>query len=277
MTRELRVGSVSIGGSNPLVLIAGPCVIEGEESSVRAARSIKRIADGLGLGFIFKSSYLKDNRSDVSAYAGPGLEKGLEILSKVKKEVGVPVLSDVHCREEVKAAAEVLDVIQIPAYLSKQTRLALAVGATGKPVNIKKGQFIGPMEMRDVIGKIEHAGNRRILLTERGSCFGYRSLVVDMKSFPMLASFGYPVIFDVTHSSKSYGIPAGDSGSGGPLYAACLARAAVGAGCDGIFIEAHDDPANAKCDGSSMLPISSLGKLLSDLKKIDEVVRANKT
>lgn len=273
MTTDLKVMGVSIGRRSSLTLIAGPCVIESEESSLRAAEAIKKIAEGLEMGFIFKSSYTKDNRSKASAYTGPGLDAGLRILDKVKKEVGVPVLSDVHCKSEVKEAAEVLDVLQIPAYLSQQTGLALAVGETGKPVNIKKGQFIGPREMKNSIGKIEHTGNRKIMVTERGSCFGHNNLVVDMRSFPILTSFGYPVIFDVTHSVRIYGIPSSESAGGEPQYVPHLARAAVGAGCDGIFIEVHEDPHQAKCDACSMLPISFLGELLKDLKKIDEIVR----
>ena len=276
MTTDLKVREVSVGRASPLVLIAGPCVIENEESSLRAAEAIKKIAAGLQMGFIFKSSYTKDNRSKATAYTGPGLDVGLRILEKVKREIGVPVLSDVHCRSEVDAAAEVLDVLQIPAYLSQQTGLALAVGTAGKPVNIKKGQFIGPKEMKNSIGKIEHTGNRKIMLTERGSCFGYNSLVVDMRSFPILASFGYPVIFDVTHSVRIYGTPSSESAGGEPQYVPHLARAAVAAGCDGIFIEVHEDPQQAKCDACSMLPISYLEELLKELKEIDEIVRAKR-
>lgn len=273
MTAVLKVGDVSIGGATPLALIAGPCVIESEVSTLNAAEAIGRIASELGMVFIFKSSYTKDNRSSAAAYTGPGLDEGLRILEKVRKEVGVPVLSDVHCREEVKAAAEVLDVIQIPAYLSQQTRLALEVGTTGKAVNLKKGQFIGPREMKNSIGKIEHTGNRKIMVTERGSCFGYNNLIVDIRSFPILASFGYPVIFDVTHSVRVYGTPSGDPAGGEPRYVPYLARAAVAAGCDGIFIEAHEDPRLAKCDACSMVPISLLKDLLSELNEIDRIVR----
>ena len=276
MTTDLKVSGVTLGKTNPLVLIAGPCVIEDEESSLRSAEAIKKIAGGLGMGFIFKSSYTKDNRSKATAYTGPGLDAGLSILEKVKKEIGVPVLSDVHCKSEVNAAAEVLDVLQIPAYLSQQTGLALAAGTTGKPVNIKKGQFIGPREMRNTIGKIEHTGNRKIMLTERGSCFGYNNLVVDMRSFPILASFGYPVIFDVTHSVRIYGTPSSESAGGEPQYVPHLARAAVAAGCDGIFIEAHRDPPQAKCDACSVLPISFLGGLLKVLKEIDDIVKVKR-
>jgi len=266
----MKIGTIPIGGVNPLFLIAGPCVIEDEDSTLRTAEAIGKIAAQLDMGFIFKSSYLKDNRSSATAYVGPGLDKGLRILERVRREVGIPVLSDVHCREEVESASSVLDVIQIPAYLSQQTRLAVLVGRTGKPVNLKKGQFTGPFEMRNAIGKIEWTGNRRIMVTERGSCFGYNNLVVDMRSLPILASLGYPVVFDVTHSVRVYGTPSGDPSGGEPQYVPYLACAAVAAGCDGIFIETHEDPARAKCDACSMLPISSLARLLEKLVRIEE-------
>ncbi len=273
MTAELKVGNIGIGGNNPLFLIAGPCVIEDERSCIRTAETIAKIAKRVGMGFIFKSSYTKDNRSRADAYMGPGLEEGLRTLEKVRKDVGVPVLSDVHCREEVGAAAEVLDILQIPAYLSQQTRLAIAAGRTGKPVNLKKGQYIGPAQMKNAIGKIEYTGNRKIILTERGSCFGYNNLVVDVRSFPILASLGYPVVFDVTHSVRVYGTPSDDPSGGEPVFVPYLARAAVAAGCDGIFIETHENPSEAKCDACSMLPLSSLAILLSELLEISEVVR----
>jgi 2-dehydro-3-deoxyphosphooctonate aldolase (KDO 8-P synthase) len=269
MTSELRIGTFSMGGASPLFLIAGPCVIEDEGSTLRVAESIGKVTARLGMGFIFKSSYMKDNRSSATAYMGPGLDEGLRILERVKREVGVPVLSDVHCREEVSAASSVLDVIQIPAYLSQQTRLTVEVGRTGKPVNLKKGQFIGPRDMRNAIGKIEYTGNRKIIVTERGTCFGYNNLVVDMRSIPILASLGYPVVFDVTHSVRVYGTPSGDPAGGEPQFIPHLACAAVAAGCDGIFIETHQNPAEAKCDACSMLPISSLAGLLEKLMKID--------
>lgn len=270
-TVEIRIGDLSIGGGSPLFLICGPCVIEDEDSTLRAAETIAGIAGSLGLGFVFKSSYLKDNRSQRSGYMGPGLEEGLKILERVKREVGVPVLSDVHCREEVKPASEVLDIVQIPAYLSQQTRLAVAVGETGKPVNLKKGQFIGPKEMKNAVGKVESTGNKKIILTERGACFGYNNLVVDIRSFPILSELGYPVVFDVTHSVRVYGTPSREPGGGEPRFIPYLACAAVAAGCDGVFIEAHPDPVNAKCDACSMLPISSLSRLLGRLRRIDEI------
>jgi 2-dehydro-3-deoxyphosphooctonate aldolase (KDO 8-P synthase) len=276
LTAELKVGNVKMGGRNPLFLIAGPCVIEDEVSCLRTAEVIAKIASRVGIGFVFKSSYMKDNRSKADAYMGPGLLEGLRILERIRRDVGVPVLSDVHCREEVAAAAEVLDIIQIPAYLSQQTRLALAAGRTGKAVNLKKGQFVAPAQMKNAVGKIEYTGNRKIILTERGSCFGYNSLVVDMRSFPVLASLGYPVVFDVTHSVRVYGTPSDDPSGGEPVFVPYLARAAVAAGCDGIFIETHENPAQARCDACSMLPVSSLESLLGELLDINEVVRGRR-
>ena len=271
--RVIQVEKVKIGGRNPLALIAGPCVIESEKMALSTAERIKEISDDLGIGFIYKSSYKKDNRSSPTSYSGPGLNKGLKILQKVKEELHLPVLSDVHCKEEVEAASEVLDVIQIPAYLSQQTELTLSVGRTGRVVNVKKGQFIAPEDMKNVVGKLEHAGNHKILLTERGSCFGYHNLVVDMRSFPILRDLGYPVIFDVTHTVRIYGRPSNDPAGGSPQFIPYLARAGVGAGCDGIFIETHPKPEDALCDGFSMLPLSNLKDLLQQLQEIDRIVK----
>ena len=271
--RVVAVANVQIGQDHPLALIAGPCVIESEEIALRTAEAILRITDELGMPFIYKSSYKKDNRSSPEAYAGPEIEEGLRILGKVKKELAVPILSDVHCKTEVERAAEVLDVIQIPAYLSQQTGLALKVGATGKPVNVKKGQFTAPQDMANVIRKLEHTGNHNILLTERGSCFGYRELVVDMKSLPIMRGLGYPVVFDVTHTIRIYGTPSSDPAGGQPQFISYLARAGVACGCDAIFIETHPEPATAKCDAASMLPLPQLRGLLSTLIEIDQVVR----
>jgi 2-dehydro-3-deoxyphosphooctonate aldolase (KDO 8-P synthase) len=267
------VGDIKIGGSNPLVLIAGPCVIESEDVALRTAEGILQIANGLGMPFIYKSSYKKDNRSSPEAYVGPEIEEGLRILGRIKKELAVPVLADVHCKTEVERAAEVLDVLQIPAYLSQQTGLALKVGATGKPVNVKKGQFTAPQDMINVIRKLEHTGNHNILLTERGSCFGYRELVVDMKSLPIMRSFGYPVVFDVTHTIRLYGTPSSDPAGGQPQFISHLSRAGVACGCDAIFIETHPAPATAKCDAASMLPLAELRGLLATLIEIDALVR----
>lgn len=272
----IQVDDIKIGGSNPLILIAGPCVIEGEKITLSVAEEVKKISEDLKIPFIFKSSYKKDNRSSAQAYAGPGLTDGIRILKRVKDEFGVPVLSDVHCKYEVDEAAAVLDVIQIPAYLSQQTELTLKVASTGKVVNVKKGQFIAPPDMLNVVRKIESTGNKNILLTERGSCFGYRTLVVDMRSFPQMRSFGYPVIFDVTHTIRLYGKPSSDPSGGEPQFIPHLSRAGVAAGCDGIFIETHSDLANAKCDAASMLPLCKLKGLLKQLIEIDNLVREDK-
>ncbi len=273
----VKVGNIRIGGSNPLVLIAGPCVIESEEIAFRTAEGILKIADRLGIPFIYKSSYKKDNRSSAEAYVGPELEEGLRILGEIKKKFKIPVLSDVHCKTEVERAAEVLDILQIPAYLSQQTGLALKVGETGKPVNVKKGQFVAPQDMINVVRKIEYTGNHNILLTERGSCFGYRELVVDMKSFPIMRSLGYPVVFDVTHTIRLYGTPSSNPSGGQPQFIPHLARAGVACGCDAIFIETHPDPQTAKCDASSMLSLGQLQDLLSTLIEIDRLVRKNQS
>jgi 2-dehydro-3-deoxyphosphooctonate aldolase (KDO 8-P synthase) len=272
--KVVHVGSIPIGQTHPLVLIAGPCVIESEELVLRVADDVKTIAERLGIPYIFKSSYLKDNRSKATTYQGPGLEAGLKILEKVKKEVGVPVLSDVHDQHDVPVAAEVLDVIQIPAYLSMQTSLTLAVGKTGKPVNVKKGQFLDPGDVRNIIGKLEETGNRQILLTERGSCFGYHNLVVDLRSLQTMRETGYPVVIDPTHAIRIYGISSSDSRGGAPHFVPALSRGAVAAGVDAVFIETHPNCSEALCDAASMWPLNLLEKLLNQLKTIDEMVRS---
>ena len=270
---EVTVNNIKIGGQNPLCLIAGPCVIEGEDVVLRIAYKVKKIAENIKIPFIFKSSYKKDNRSSAQSFQGPGLKEGMKILEKVKKEIGVPVLSDVHGVEEVESAADVLDIIQIPAYLSMQTSLTLQVGKTGKPVNVKKGQFLHPFDMKNIIGKLELTGNKNILLTERGSCFGYRQLVADIKSLPMMRTLGYPVVFDSTHILRNYGLSSSDSKGGDPQYIPHLSRAGVAAGCDAIFIETHDDLSHALCDAASMLPLEKLENLLIQLIEIDTIVR----
>ncbi len=272
-TKKIKVGNVEIGGNGKLVLIAGPCVIETEDIVLRTAERIKEITEKLGMGFIFKSSYAKDNRSSVDYYYGPGVEKGIKILEKVKREFNVPVLSDVHYPDEIPIAAEVLDVIQIPAFMSMQTRLTLEVAKTGKVVNVKKGQFLAPEDVRKIIGKIESTGNKKILLTERGTVFGYHNLVVDMKSFPIMRKTRYPVVFDVTHSVRVYGVPSRDPKGGQPEFISPLARAGVAAGIDAIFIETHPNPREALCDAASMLPLSELESLLRMLLEIDKIVK----
>ena len=273
--REVKVGNVIFGGGNPLVLIAGPCVIETEEIVLRTAETIKRITEKLKIPFVFKSSYAKDNRSRVTNYYGPGVEKGIEILAKVKEEFGVPILSDVHYPDEVEKVKGVLDILQIPAYLSMQTRLTLEIAKAGKPVNVKKGQFLAPEDVKNVISKIESVGNKKILLTERGTSFGYHRLVVDMRSFTIMRKFGYPVVFDVTHTIRRYGIPSRDPRGGEPEFIAPLARAGVAAGIDAIFIETHPNPEEALSDAASMLPLSKLEELLKILIEIDALVKSS--
>jgi len=267
----IKIDTFEIGGGNPLALIAGPCVIEDENLVLSTAEKIKKIASKYEMPFIFKSSFLKDNRSSSKSYQGPGLDKGLKILEKVKREIGVPVLSDVHQESQVEPAAEVLDVIQIPAYLSMQTSLSLAAARTGKVINVKKGQFLHPEDIKNIVGKIEGEGNSNIMLTERGACFGYRNLVVDMRSFQIMRSFGYPVVFDPTHSIRIYGISSSDSRGGAPQFVPGLSRAAVAAGIDVIFIETHPDCKNALCDAASMWPLDLLDYLLAQLVEIDKV------
>ncbi|MBM3319312.1 MAG: 3-deoxy-8-phosphooctulonate synthase [Candidatus Eisenbacteria bacterium] len=272
--RIVEIGGARFGAEGKLALIAGPCVIESEELTLRTAEAIRRIAEKLGVPFVFKSSYRKDNRSSVEFFEGPGLEAGLAVLDRVKREVGVPVLSDVHTPAQAAPAAEVLDALQIPAYLSQQTELLLAAARTGKAINIKKGQFVAPEDLIHSVRKVESAGNRNILLTERGSCFGYRTLVVDMRSLAVLRGHGYPAVFDVTHSVRVYGKPSADPAGGTPEHIPLLARAGVAAGCDALFIETHPDPSRALCDAASMLPLARLEKLLAQLLRVHEASRA---
>jgi 2-dehydro-3-deoxyphosphooctonate aldolase (KDO 8-P synthase) len=273
MTKQLNIDKVKIGGGAPLALIAGPCVIEDESIVLKTAEDLKKIADKLKIDLIFKSSYKKDNRSSAKSYQGPGLERGLKLLEKVKKQFDVPVLSDVHYPEEVAACAQVLDVIQIPAYLCMQTELTLKIAKTGKVVNVKKGQFLAPEDVWHIVKKIEETGNTDILLTERGSSFGYHNLVVDFKALPIMRSLGYPVVFDVTHTIRKYGKPSSDPKGGSPEFIEPLARAGVACGCDAIFIETHPKPCEAKCDAASMLDLSKLERLVESLMELDAVTR----
>ena len=271
MTRVVPIGNVRVGGEAPLVLIGGPCVIESEAFSMRMAESIQRIASRLHIPYIFKSSYDKANRSSIRSFRGPGLHKGLQILRRIKKELGLPVLSDVHTVEEVGPASEVLDCLQIPAFLCRQTDLVVAAAKTGKAVNVKKGQFLAPWDVRNIIEKIEAARNRNILLTERGTTFGYNYLVNDMRSLQVMRGFGYPVLFDATHSTQ---LPGGEGHrSGGQReFVAGLARAACGIGCDGLFLEVHSQPEKAPSDGTNMLALKDLRPLLEEVLEIDAVV-----
>jgi 2-dehydro-3-deoxyphosphooctonate aldolase (KDO 8-P synthase) len=272
--KTVTVNNIPIGEGHQLVLIAGPCVIESETLVLETAESIRKITEGLNIPFIFKSSYLKDNRSSSKSFQGPGLDNGLEILKKVKEKIGVPVLSDIHDQHDAQKVGEVLDVIQIPAYLSMQTSLTLAVARTGKVVNVKKGQFVDPGDVQNIIKKIEGEGNHNILLTERGTCFGYHNLIVDMRSFQIMKEMGYPVIFDPTHSIRVYGISSSDPKGGTPKFVPGLSRAAVAAGIQAIFIETHPNCSEALCDAASMWPLSHLKKLLIQLKALDELIRS---
>lgn len=263
---------MNIGNGRLPIIIAGPCVIENEEMTFYAAERLKAICSKVGLSLIFKSSYDKANRSSLSSYRGPGIDKGLRILSDVKSRFNIPVVSDVHLMEEIKPAAEVLDVLQLPAFLCRQTDLILALSNTGRPANIKKGQFLAPWEMKNIIDKFVSTGNKQLLLTERGTTFGYNNLVVDFRSFPIMRSFGYPVIFDVTHSLQLPG-GQGTSSGGQREFAAPMARAAAAAGVDGFFMEVHPDPDNAPCDGPNMIRLDEVEKMLTQIKAIHEVVK----
>lgn len=271
-TREIKIGSVRVGGENPLALIAGPCVIESEKQTLETAEQIKRITQDCGIPFIFKTSFDKANRSSIDSYRGPGLDAGLKILRKVKERLDLPVLSDIHKEEEVGPAAEVLDVLQIPAFLCRQTDLLVKAAKTGKPVNVKKGQFMAPWDMKNVVEKLEQSGNENILLTERGFTFGYNNLVVDMRSLALMREFGYPVVFDATHSLQ---LPGGlGKASGGQRdLVPSLVRGAVAVGCDVLFMEVHPDPDNAPSDGPNMLKLENLPALLQQAMELDSLSR----
>ncbi|MDH7503985.1 MAG: 3-deoxy-8-phosphooctulonate synthase [Verrucomicrobiota bacterium] len=270
--QEVSAGKIKIGGEQPLALIAGPCVIESEQHSLMLAERLCEIAARLSVPFIYKASFDKANRTSVESYRGPGITEGLRILALVKSTFDVPVLTDVHEVWQVEPVAQVVDVLQIPAFLCRQTDLLLAAGRSGRPVNLKKGQFLSPWEMSRVVEKIESTGNRKIIVTERGTCFGYQNLVVDMRSFSVLRRTGYPVVFDVTHSLQLPG--AGEKASGGMLeFIEPLARAGVAAGVDGVFMEVHDNPPMALSDAATSLALERIEDLLSDLKAIHSVLR----
>jgi 2-dehydro-3-deoxyphosphooctonate aldolase (KDO 8-P synthase) len=270
--KEVCAGPVTIGGKRPFVLIAGPCVIESEASCLETAGFLAHLTHSLRIPLIFKSSYDKANRSALGSYRGPGLMKGLEVLGRVKRELGVPVLSDVHRFEEVEAAAQVLDVLQIPAFLCRQTDFVLAVAGAGKAVNVKKGQFLAPWDVRQIVEKIQSVGNESILLTERGTSFGYNNLIADMRSLVILRGMGYPVIFDVTHSLQLPGA-LGSSSGGQREFISALARAAAAVGIDGLFMEVHPAPETALCDGPNSQPLDGLIPLLEQLVAIDRVAK----
>jgi len=272
MTHPVTVGSVTIGGGQPLVLIAGPCVIENSDHTLRMASALQEIAARVGIGLIFKASYDKANRTSVQSYRGPGLVEGLAILQRVKGETGLPVLSDVHDVTQVAPAAEVLDIIQIPAFLSRQTDLLVAAGRTGKVVNIKKGQFQAPWDVSNAVGKVRSTGNDAIVLTERGASFGYNNLVTDMRSLVIMRQTGCPVVFDATHSVQLPG-GAGEASAGQREFVAPLSRAAVATGVDALFWEVHQDPEKALCDGPNSLHLDTVEPLLRQMMAIDGVVK----
>ena len=267
---------LAIGDGAPLVLFAGPCVIESEAHLLRMGSSLRDLCKELKMPFVFKASFDKANRTSVDAYRGPGFEEGLRILGRVKQSLGIPLLVDIHLPEQADAAAKVADVLQIPAFLCRQTDLLRAAALTGKPVNVKKGQFLSPWDAKHIIGKVSMAGNQKLMLTERGSSFGYNNLVVDMRALPVMRAMGTPVLFDATHSLQ---LPGGNGDSTGGMreFVPHMARAAVAAGVDGLFMEVHDDPDQAPCDGPNMWPLNDLRTLLKQVLAIDEVVRKTNT
>ena len=268
----VQVGNFSIGNGQPLALLAGPCVLEGLDRCLLIGRTIKEITGRLGIPYVFKASFDKANRSSFNGFRGPGLKKGLEMLQTIKDELQVPIVTDVHTEEQIEPVAKVADIIQIPAFLCRQTDLLYAAAQSGAVVNVKKGQFMAPGDMRNVVDKLHEGGCSQILRTERGASFGYNNLVVDMRTFPIMRSFGYPVVFDGTHSVQLPG-GAGTCSAGNREFVPNLVRAAVGAGVDALFMEVHDNPEEALCDGPNMVYLDKLEDLLKDALAIHEVVR----
>ena len=268
----VSVGKLQIGGDLPLAVIAGPCVIESRESALRHAAALKERAERAGVGYIFKSSYDKANRSSLDSFRGPGLEKGLEILAAVKADIGVPILTDVHEIDQVAAAKDVADVLQVPAFLCRQTDFVLAVAQSGRVINVKKGQFLAPWDMRNIVEKIRSTGNEQILLTERGASFGYNNLISDMRSLVVMRELGYPVVFDATHSLQLPG-GLGHASGGERKYIPALARAGVAAGIDALFMEVHEDPDRALSDGPNSLALENFENLLRVVKQLDRLVK----
>jgi len=271
--QTVQVGNIKIGEGQPLALIAGPCVIESETVVMKTAEAVKKIADQLKIPLIFKSSYSKDNRSTSTSFQGAGLDDGLRILEKVRDTFGLPVLSDIHDMHDAQACGQVLDVIQIPAFLSMQTSLLLEVARTGRVINVKKGQFLAASDMQTAIGKITGEGNKQILLTERGTFFGYHNLIVDIRNLKTMRDLGYPVIFDPTHAIRKYGVSSSDRSGGAKEFIFSLTRAGVAAGIDALFIETHPDCNNALCDAASMLPLQKLKELLEQALAIDAIIK----
>ena len=275
-TKSVQIGKVKIGGGRPIVLIAGPCVIESQIHALKTAEKLKRVTSDANIPFIFKASYDKANRSSIDSFRGPGLIKGLNFLEKIKQELNVPVLSDVHTEEEIEPAAQVLDVLQIPAFLCRQTNMLVKAAKTGRAINVKKGQFMAPWDMKNVVDKLSQSGCKKILLTERGFMFGYNNLVVDMRSLTLMRDLGYPVVFDATHSLQLPGGQGKKSGGQRELIPD-LARGAVAVGCDVLFMETHPNPDKAKSDGPNMLKLSQLPELLKQVKTLDRAVRQSDT
>jgi len=273
--KTISVKGLKLGGGNPLFLIAGPCVIESEEHTLQTAESLKGIAEEIGMPLIFKASYDKANRSSVSSYRGPGPAAGLAVLKKVGDELGIPLLSDVHRFEEIGPASDVLDILQIPAFLCRQTDFLIEAAKTGKTVNVKKGQFMAPWDMKNVAEKFKNSGNNNLIITERGASFGYNNLVTDIRAFPIMRSFGFPVVFDATHSVQLPG-GSGTTSGGQREFVSPLARAAVAAGIDGIFFEVHENPDKALCDGPNSMPLDELKGLLVQLQSIDRIIKAGR-
>jgi len=274
MRETLKIGHLEIKEKGPFFLVAGPCVIESEDLTLSIAHFLRETGERLGIPVIFKASYDKANRTSVDSYRGPGIDRGLEILQKVKEKAGLPLLSDVHSAEEIAKVSRVLDVIQIPAFLCRQTDLLLAAGRTGRAVNIKKGQFLAPWDVQGACAKVLSTGNHRILLTERGTSFGYNNLIVDIRSIAVMKRFGFPVIFDATHSVQLPG-GLGSSSGGQREFVEHLSRAAVASGADGLFLEVHPDPNAALCDGPNSLPLDQVRPLLTLLKEIHRLVQGN--
>jgi 2-dehydro-3-deoxyphosphooctonate aldolase (KDO 8-P synthase) len=273
MRRQVSIGGVRVGGGGPLAFFGGTCVIEGRDSALRHAAAIKAIADRLGVPFVYKSSFDKANRTSLGSPRGPGLDEGLKILAEVKREIGVPVVTDVHEMEQAAAVAEVADLLQTPAFLCRQTDFLLAVARTGKPVNVKKGQFLAPWDVGPLLEKVASTGNHNLLITERGASFGYNNLVADMRSLAVLGELGYPVVYDAGHSVQ---LPGGQGGASGGQrqFIRPLARAAVAVGIDAVFLETHEDPDRALSDGPNSYPLAELPTLLAELVRLDTARRA---
>lgn len=269
---QIKINNITVGNANLPLIIAGPCVIENEEITFYTAEKLREICSRVGLPFIFKSSYDKANRTSLKSYRGPGIDKGLSILSDIKSRLNIPVISDVHSIDELNYVSEVLDVLQVPAFLCRQTDLIIEASKTGKPVNIKKGQFLAPWDVKNIIEKFTSTGNHNLMITERGTSFGYNNLVVDFRAFPIMRSFGYPVIFDITHSLQLPG-GKGTCSGGQREFAEPLARAAVACGVDGLFMEVHPEPDRALCDGPNMIRLSEVEGMLKSIKRIQQSLK----